>query len=845
MEALSVYGLFLQDGVTAFAVIGTVIAVLALGFLGAPLILWTLVLAAVLVGFGVPVGVLGAFLFFALIFNITPIRRALVSKFVMKIMRPIMPSISETERTALEAGVVWAEGELFSGRPDFKKLMNEPYPNLTPEEQAFVDGPVERLCEAINDWEIWESREIPEKVWEIVKKEKFLGMVIPKEYGGLGFSALAHSQVIQKIGSRSLPACTTVMVPNSLGPAELLVHYGTEEQKRRLLPRLATGEEIPCFALTEPTAGSDAGSINSNGVLFKGDDGKLYIRLNWNKRYITLASISTLLGLAFRLHDPENLLGKGPDIGITAALIPTKSPGVIVGRRHDPLGVPFHNCPTQGKDVVVPIDAVVGGVDGCGKGWTMLMECLAAGRGISLPAQSAGGTKLATRVVSSYSSIRKQFGVPIGKFEGIEEPIARIAGFNYLLEGMRRYTLGALDKGIKPPVVTAIAKYHSTEIARKVANDAMDIVGGAGISRGPRNLLAHLYVSTPIAITVEGANIMTRTLIIFGQGALRAHPYAFREVNSIEKNDLVEFDKAFWGHVGHVVRNLVRAVTLSLTRGLIAPSPVGGSTARYYRKLSWASATFAIMTDIAMGSLGGSLKTREKITGRFADILSWMYIGTSVLRRFEAEGRRKEDLPFVHFCMNHALYEIQKAFDGLFANITVPGLTWFFNGPLRVWSNVNALAGEANDQHTHKIASLILADSDQRLQHTEGIYVPSTTNEQLGLLEETFKVVLRAEAAERKIKKAIRAKVMPKARGPAAVQAAMEKGVITQEEYNDLVKADEMRFAAIQVDDFTEEEYVKHSGPRTMQASPSPAPAPASALGATGGSKQKSADRTV
>lgn len=822
MEELAYHGYFIQEGWTWLAVVGSLVAILALGFTGAPLILWTIVGAAILYGFGAPVWLLAAYVVVLAVFNIAPLRQALVSSWVMKILAPIMPSISETERAALDAGVVWAEGELFSGKPDFKKLMNEPYPELTAEEKAFMDGPVERLCQVIDDWEVWESRDLPPAAWDIMKKEKFLGMIIPKEYGGLGFSALAHSAVIQKLSSRSVPACISVMVPNSLGPAELLVHYGTDEQKKHYLPRLATGEEIPCFALTEPTAGSDAGSLTSHGTLFKGDDGKLYIRLNWNKRWITLAAISTTLGLAFRLRDPNNFLGKGEDVGITCALIPSKTPGVVLGQRHDPLGTPFYNCPTQGKDVVVSIDAVVGGKDGCGKGWGMLMECLAAGRGVSLPAQSAGGAKLVTRVVSAHASIRKQFGIPIGKFEGVEEPIARIAGFNYLLEAMRRYTLGALDKGIKPPVITAMAKYNATELARRVINDGMDIMGGAGISLGPKNLLGHLYIATPIGITVEGANIMTRTLIIFGQGALRAHPYAYREVAAIEKKDLREFDRAFWGHIGHVVRNMSRAIVLSVSRGYLASSPVGGSTSRYYRKLAWASATFAIMADIAMGSLGGSLKFREKITGRFADILSWMYIGTAVLRRYEAEGRRKDDLPFVHFCLNHALNEIQKAFEGIFANIGVPGLGWFFAGPIRWWSNMNALAGDANDNHTHKIASMILAGGDLRIRHTEGIFVPKNTTEQLGLLEETFAVVKRAEDADRKIRTAIKSKQMPKIKGPEAAKVALEKNVITKTEFDDLVKADELRYKAIQVDDFSQEEYVGHKSHGSVRSAQQP-----------------------
>ena len=805
-----VYGLFLQDGVTTWAVIGSLLAVFIVGFVGAPLFVWALVITAILVGFAAPIWLTIAFLVVMAVFIIPPIRRALVSSVVMKILAPIMPQISETERAALDAGVVWVEGELFSGKPDLKKLMNEPYPQLTAEEQAFIDGPVERLCAEINDWEIWESRDISPGAWDIIKKERFLGMIIPKEYGGLGFSALAHSEVIMKISSRSVPAAISVMVPNSLGPAELLIHYGTDEQKKKYLPRLATGDEIPCFALTEPAAGSDAGAITSSGTLFKGDDGKLYIKLNWNKRWITLAAISTVLGLAFKLRDPENLLGRGEDLGITCALIPSKTPGVVLGRRHDPLGVPFYNCPTQGKDVVVSIDTVVGGVDGCGKGWGMLMECLAAGRGVSLPAQSVGGSKFITRAISAYASTRKQFGTAVGKFEGIEEPLARIAGFNYLLEAMRRYTVGALDQGIKPGVVTAMAKYNATEISRRSINDAMDISGGSGISKGPRNLFAHLYIATPIGITVEGANIMTRTLIIFGQGALRAHPYAYKEVRTIAAKDLNGFDEAFWGHIGHITRNLFRAIGLSWTRGLLAPSPVGGSTARYYRRLSWTSATFAIMADIAMGSLGGDLKMREKITGRFADILSWMYIGSATLRRYEAEGRRKEDLPFVHYSMNHAFYEIQKAFDGIFANLQVPGLSWFFRSVVRTWSNFNAIGGEHNDQHTHKIASVILSDSDVRIRHTEGIYMPKDTNEHFAQLEATFKVVKRAEAAEKKIRTAIKSKAIPKAKGAAAFQSALDAKVITKADFDDLQRADQMRYEAIQVDDFSQEEYVNH-----------------------------------
>jgi acyl-CoA dehydrogenase len=550
--------------------------------------------------------------------------------------------------------------------------------------------------------------------------------------------------------------------------------------------------------------------LQSEGVLFKGPDGKLAIRLNWNKRWITLAAISTILGLAFRLRDPENLLGKGEDVGITCALIPTTTPGVVIGRRHDPLNVPFYNCPTQGKDVVISVeDHVVGGVEGCGIGWSMLMDCLSAGRGISLPAQSAGGGKYYTRIITNHATIRKQFGVSIGKFEGVEEPIARVAGYSYLLEALRRFTLGALDKGIKPPVITAIAKYHSTELQRKMVNDTMDVLGGAAISNGPRNLVAHSYIATPIGITVEGANILTRTLIIFGQGALRAHPYAFKELNALEKNDVRGFDDAFWGHIGHVIRNIFRAVLLSLTRGWISTPKGGWELARYYRKLNWISATFATMSDIAMASLGGGLKAKEKITGRYADILSWMYIATSVLRRFEADGRRKEDLPFVHFALKHALTQIQVAFDGIFANLNVPLLSWFFRGPIRAWSNLNSVGEDLSDELTHKIVKLSLADSEQRNRLTEGIYIPKNPEEALARQERAYKLAKKAEEAERKIRKAVRKKILPKKKSANLVAMAFEKGVITADDKAVLEESVQAVWDAIQVDDFSQEEYVK------------------------------------
>lgn len=811
----SFYGMFLES-YTGLWVLGSVVLLLFVGFFSSPLIVWAIALAAILAGFGAPVWLLAAYAVLAIIFLITPLRAALVTSGLLAFMKKMqfLPKISDTEKAALDAGAVWIEKDLFSGNPNFDNLLNEAYPQLNAEEQAFMDGPVNRLCAVLDHWKIHKDKDIPKEAWDIIKKEKFLGMIIPKEYGGLGFSALAHSEVIMKISSRSLSTAITVMVPNSLGPAELLAHYGTDEQKNRYLPRLATGEEIPCFGLTEPTAGSDAGSITSTGILFKGPDGKLQVKLNWNKRWITLAAISTTIGLAFRLRDPENLLGKGEDVGITCALIPSSTPGVVLGRRHDPLGIPFYNCPTQGKDVIVNAeDAIIGGVANAGKGWLMLMECLAAGRGISLPAQATGGTKLAARVVSAHSLVRRQFGMSIGRFEGVEEPLARIGAAAYQLEAMRRYCLGAIDKGIKPGVITAMQKYYATEMGRHVINDAMDIMGGAGISMGPRNVLAEIYIATPIGITVEGANILTRTLMIFGQGALRAHPFAYAEVKTAEAGDLKGFDKAFWGHIGHVVRNTCRAVLLSCSRGFLASTPnVHPQMKVYTRRLAWTSATFALLSDVAMGVLGGQLKAKQKITGRFADILANMYMATALLRRFEAEGRREEDLAFAHYNLKRCMANIQTGFDGIFDNLKIPGLRWFFKGWIGAWSRINSIGSQASDGWSHGIASAMLKEGGIRERLSDGIYLPTDRNEAIGRLEHAFAVVNKAEAAEKKVKKAIREGVLPKKKVHLLLDEAREKNVISQDELKLIQEADAVRYDAILVDDFSQEEYMsRHS----------------------------------
>lgn len=803
---------FLTDGSVPWAIWVMALALLTFGYLGAPLILWTALFAAALLGVAAPAWAWAIFGVVAVVFNLPPLRRLVASLPVMKLMQAakLIPQISETEMLALKAGNVWVEKEFFTGKPDFNRILKEPYPDLTPEEQAFLDNQVERLCAMVTDWDIWQRRDLPPEAWDFIKKEGFLGMIIPKEYGGLGFSALAHSAVIGKLASRSVPLCITVMVPNSLGPAELLNHYGTDAQKKHYLPRLAKGLELPCFALTEPHAGSDAGSIQSSGEVFKGADGKLYLRLNWNKRWITLAAVSTVLGLAFRLKDPQNLLGKGGgDLGITCALIPSNAKGVVLGKRHDPLGVPFYNCPTRGVNVEVPIDVVIGGMEGVGKGWGMLMECLAAGRGISLPAQSAAGGKAIARYIGAYSKIRKQFGLSIGMFHGIAEPLARIGGFAYIMEAARKFTVGAIDQGTKPPVITAIAKYNFTELSRLLVNDAMDIQGGAAISRGPHNYLAHAYYSNPISITVEGANILTRTLIIFGQGALRGHPYAFKEVDAVQSGDVKGFDKAFWAHIGLVVRSVFRATLLSLTRGWLFLPPRFGRGMRYYQKLGWASAVFALMTDMAMAGLGGKLKTMGKLTGRFADVLSWMYMGSAVLRRYEAEGRKPEDWPFVSWSMDYAFDRIQHALDGIYANFEFPFLSWLFRGPLRFANRVNSMGAYPTDAQDLTLAELMQAPGEKshRVRFSEGVFIPKAANDRFVEIEEAFRLTWEAEAVERKVRKAVRSKKIAKIKGPKQYDEALKAGVITQEEFGVMSRAVEARDKAVQVDEFTLEEY--------------------------------------
>jgi acyl-CoA dehydrogenase len=808
----SVHGVLLEEPAWAL-VVGGLALILVLGYHGAPLWLWTLYGLAAAVGLGLPMWAIIVVAVIAAVMNLCPIRQRVLTAPLMALLKKlnVLPAISETERVALEAGTTWVDAEFFSGKPDFERILDERYGKLSDKEQAFVDGPVNELCGLVSDWQVHCERDFPPEVWAFLKKERFFGMIIPEEYGGLGFSALGHSTVIMKLAARSIPLAVTTMVPNSLGPAELLLHYGTDEQKDHFLPRLARGEEIPCFALTEPSAGSDAGSISSHGELFRGEDGELHLRLTWRKRYITLAAISTVLGLAFKLRDPQNLLGRGEDLGITCALIPTASEGVRLGRRHDPLGVPFYNCPTEGDNVVIPASSIIGGVDGAGKGWRMLMECLAAGRAISLPALSTGSAKLVSHVTGSYAVVRKQFGLSIGRFEGIEEKLAEVAGLTYLMEASRVFTAGAVDSGAKPSVVSAIAKYNFTELARHLVNNGMDVIGGAGISRGPRNLLANTYQAVPISITVEGANILTRTMIIFGQGVIRCHPFAQKEVDALLANDLGGFDKAFWSHVGFTGRNACRALLLSVTRGLCTTSPVSGKPARYYRKLAWASASFAFFADLALGVYGGSLKRREKLTGRFADVLSWLYLASATLRRFDAEGTRAADWPAARWALDYSFARIQEAFDGIFANFAIPGLSWLMRGPLALWSRLNPIGTEPSDRVGALAARALQRPGPARNAIMGGLYSPSTGRDPLAVLDRAYALNLRSEDVIAVIKDAVRRRELPRRRPEALIEEALAAHIISEDQAELLREARDASNEAIRVDAFKLDDYRHHA----------------------------------
>jgi len=799
-------------------VLATIAAFFLLAYFGAPLVLWTIVAAALLAylgvvaefGFTTSVVLAAFFVVVAALLNVPWLRRKAFTDRVLALYRRILPDMSQTEKEAIDAGTVWWDADLFSGRPDWDKLLAVRAPRLAPEEKAFVEGPVEELCALCDDWQIsHELQDLPPHVWQYIKDKGFLGMIIPKKYGGLGFSALAHSAVVMKLSTRSSAAAISVMVPNSLGPAELLLHYGTEQQKDYYLPRLAKGLEIPCFALTNPEAGSDAAAIPDFGIVCKGNwQGKevLGMRVTWDKRYITLGPVATLLGLAFRLYDPEHLLGDKEDLGITCALVPTNTAGVNIGRRHMPLNAVFQNGPNSGKDVFMPLDWIIGGRDYAGKGWMMLMGCLAAGRAISLPTSSVGGVKALTRFTGAYARVRSQFKTPIGKLEGVEEALGRIAAHCYMMDATRIMTAGAVDMGEKPAVLSAIAKYHMTERARSAVNDAMDIHGGKGICLGPNNWIGRGYQMTPIAITVEGANILTRTLIIFGQGAIRAHPYVLREMRAAKEMTGVdasrEFDGALTSHIGHVLRNGVRAFIYGLTHAAFAPVPKRASPeiSHYYRHVSRLSAAFAFLADVSMLAMGGALKRKEKISGRLGDVLSMMYLVSATLKHYE-DQRVREDLPLVRWSVRDALYHAQQAIDQVLSNFPVKALARllrFTIFPLGMpWR-------PPLDSRNRECAQIALEPGTARDRLTAGMYVPKG-DDATGILEQAFVASVACEPIETKLRKALKKGKVVLAQGQDLAAEARDKGVITAEEYGQWTRKEALRRQVIRVDDFPQD----------------------------------------
>jgi acyl-CoA dehydrogenase len=732
--------------------------------------------------------------------TIATVRRDFLTKPIFRWAQHVLPSLSDTEREAIEAGDVWWDADLFSGNPDWSKLLAFPPATLSREEVAFIAGPVDELCRMLDDWHInWELRDLPPHVWDFLKSRKFFAMIIPKEYGGLGFSAYAHSEVIRKISTRSICAAVTAMVPNSLGPGELLHRFGTKEQQDYWLPRLAEGSEIPCFGLTSPEAGSDAASMLDSGVVCRGIwQGRetLGIKLNWHKRYITLAPVATVLGLAFKLSDPDHLIGERETLGITVALVPTNLPGVEIGRRHLPALHMFQNGPTRGHDVFIPMDHVIGGIAQAGKGWKMLMSALAAGRGISLPSLSAGGGAFGAHVCGAYARIREQFNVPIGRFEAIEERLARIAATAYLLDASRRLTCAGLDRGHKPAVITAIVKQQATERLRVIANDALDIHGGKGVQEGPLNYLGSSYRAVPIGITVEGANIVTRSLIQFGQGAIRSHPFLLKEITALEDPDHVraldDFDRAFWAHLGHSFANALRAFVRAWTGGTLAPAPAAGAVRPFYRSLGRYASAFALTADAALLTLSAGLKRREMISGRFGDILSELYLLSAVLKRWEEEGRQAADLPLVEWCMQSGFATIETRLDEILANLPMRPVAWLLRIMLLPFGVRRR--GPA-DRLTQVCAGLLLRPSATRDRLTMDIFHGTGSNG-LARLERAFELTVATETLRDRLRQA----------NVRDIEKARQQNIINDGEAAALHAAAQAVAGAVAVDDFAPEE---------------------------------------
>jgi alkylation response protein AidB-like acyl-CoA dehydrogenase len=746
-------------------------------------------------------------------FLLPQVREKIFMRKVFTLFKHLLPPISQTEQEALDAGDVWWEGDLFRGTPDWQKLHDMPKPTLTAEEQAFLDNQVTTLCNMLSDWKIvQQERDLPDAVWKYLKEEGFWGLVIDKKYGGHGFSALAHSTIVSRISSRSVSAAVTVMVPNSLGPGELIYHYGTQQQKDYYLPRLAKGQEIPCFGLTSPEAGSDAASITDSGVVCRGMyQGKevLGIRLNWDKRYITLAPVATVLGLAFKLYDPDHLLGDKKDIGITVCLVPSDEPGVEIGARHFPMGIAFMNGPMRGKDVFIPLDYVIGGPSMIGQGWRMLMECLSIGRGISLPAIANSVGAICYRTTGAYARIRKQFKTAIANFEGVEESLARIAGFSYLLDAARTMTAGAVDQKIKPSVASAIAKYQMTEISRQVIDDAMDIHSGRGIQLGPRNYLAHGYYGLPISITVEGANILTRNLIIFGQGAMRCHPFIRSEIAAANDADTAkgykEFDNLLCKHMGYTASNFVKTLFYGLTGGYFIKVPEAGKLTKYYRYLSRMSTALAFVADIAMMVLGGDLKRKERLSARLGDVLSQLYLASTVLKYFQDNNKPAEEIPYVEWCMQTCLHRAQAAFHDFFTNFPQRWLGTLLS--IVVFPVDHSFRHGPSDELDHEIVKAMLTDSDVRKRLSAGCMMQLTTTDAIGLIELAFQHVLASSEAEKKLSQAIRDGKVAKAAGRnTQLETAVTAGVLSAAEAQQLAETDKLVADAIAVDEFSHEQ---------------------------------------
>ena len=741
----------------------------------------------------------------AAVFTIPSIRQSLISKKALTVFRKVLPEMSQTEKEALDAGTVWWEAELFKGKPNWNALHDIRAPELSAEEQAFLDGPVSEVCAMVNDYQVThELADLPPEVWQYLKDKKFFAMIIKKKYGGLEFSAYAQSLVLQKLTGVSSVLSSTVGVPNSLGPGELLQHYGTKEQKDHYLPRLAEGKEIPCFALTSPEAGSDAGSIPDFGIVCKGEwEGKevLGMRLTWNKRYITLAPIATVLGLAFKLRDPEGLLGDEQEVGITCALIPTNLKGVEIGNRHFPLNVPFQNGPTRGEDLFVPLDFIIGGPKMAGQGWRMLVECLSVGRGITLPSNSTGGIKTAALATGAYARIRRQFKQPIGLMEGVEEPLARLGGNAYVMDAASNLTVAGIDLGQKPSVISAIVKYHCTHRGQQSIIDAMDIVGGKGICLGPSNFLARGYQGAPIAVTVEGANILTRSMIIYGQGAIRCHPYVLEEMDAAYSQDsdaLDKFDAALAGHVSFTLSNLVRSFWLGLTDGRFSSAPVKDSTSRYYQQLNRYSANIAFLSDISMAVLGGTLKRKERLSARLGDILSQLYLSSATLKRFDSDGRIADDLPLLHWGLQDSLKQAEIAIDELLANFPNK---WLGKALRFVILPFGRIRKAPSDQLDSEVARILQTPSATRDRLGRNQYFQASEFNAAGKVEQALHVILQAEPVFNKVCQAIDER-RPFLRLDLIADIGLEKGIIDSDDAKLLRDAEQHRLYVINVDDF-------------------------------------------